>query len=68
LGSPTWLQSAIGWLLQSHIGAVVDEDASLIVDDDVFSDISQTLGNVKDIYASTQDSLRVSYQVEFYFA
>ncbi|KAG1823370.1 uncharacterized protein BJ212DRAFT_1476259 [Suillus subaureus] len=59
---PTWLQLAIDWLLQSHIGAVVDEDGPLTVDDDVFSDISQALGKVKDIYASTQDSLRVSYQ------
>ncbi|KAG2341629.1 hypothetical protein BDR05DRAFT_935988 [Suillus weaverae] len=59
---PTWLQSTIGWLLQSHMGAVVDEDRSLIDDDDVFNDVSQALGKVKDIYASTQDSLRVSYQ------
>ncbi|KAG1862719.1 hypothetical protein DFJ58DRAFT_869677, partial [Suillus subalutaceus] len=59
---PTWLQSAIGWLLQSHIGAVVDEDGPLTVDDDVFSDISQALDKVKDIYASAQDGLRASYQ------
>ncbi|KAG1802270.1 uncharacterized protein HD556DRAFT_1263825 [Suillus plorans] len=59
---PTWLRSAIGWLLQSYIGAVVDEDESLIVDDDVFSDVSQALGKIKDIYTSTQDSLRASYK------
>ncbi|KAG1747373.1 hypothetical protein EDB19DRAFT_2023164 [Suillus lakei] len=59
---PTWLHSSIGWLLQSHVGAVVDEDGPLIVDDDAFNDVSQALDRVKDIYASTQDSLRVSYQ------
>jgi len=45
----------------------VDEDVSLTVDDGVFSDISQTLDKVKDIYTSTQDSLQVSYQVESAF-
>ncbi|KAG2069190.1 hypothetical protein BDR04DRAFT_721913 [Suillus decipiens] len=59
---PTWLQSTFGWLLQSHIGVVADEDGPLIVDDNVFSDISQALDKVKDIYASIQDSLRASYQ------
>ncbi|KAG2154177.1 uncharacterized protein EDB93DRAFT_1269271 [Suillus bovinus] len=59
---PTWLQSAIGWLLQLHVGDIVNEDESSIVDDGVFSDVSQALGKVKDIYASIQDSLRASYQ------
>ncbi|KAG0706951.1 hypothetical protein DFH29DRAFT_96804 [Suillus ampliporus] len=59
---PTWLQSSINWLLQSHVGAVVDEDGPLIVDENVFSDISQVLDRVKDIYSSTHASLRVSYQ------
>ncbi|KAG1753523.1 uncharacterized protein EDB91DRAFT_1332988 [Suillus paluster] len=59
---PTWLQLSISWWLQSHIGAVVDEDGPLVVDEDVFSDVSQVLDRVKHIYASTQESLRVSYQ------
>ncbi|KAG2143033.1 hypothetical protein DEU56DRAFT_884580 [Suillus clintonianus] len=59
---PTWLQSSIEWLLRSHVGAVVDDDGPLIVDEDVFSDVSQVLDRVKDIYTSTHDSLRVSYQ------
>ncbi|KAG2363688.1 hypothetical protein BDR07DRAFT_1375622 [Suillus spraguei] len=62
------LEARLGVLLEakSHIGVVGDKDGplivDLIVDDNVFSDISQALDKVKDIYASTQDSLRVSYQ------
>jgi hypothetical protein len=63
--SPTWLPSSISWLLQSCVGAVVGEDGPLIVDEVVISDVTRVLDQVKDIYASAEDSLRVSRQVGF---
>jgi hypothetical protein len=46
---------------------VVDEVGSLVIDEDVFSDVSRLLDQVKDIYTSAEDSLRVSHQVEINF-